>query len=692
MSQPGFVPPIVDFTTDFSATESAPRRTVDWTGYPMLFDRVPHRATAPPESGHRTTIETNPQPERIARSGRDIGEAFLGYCQAILQTGDLPGVTNRLSERSAARHASAAALSFGFSEEEIRQLGFGLYSGPAAIREHLRGVGFSDAEIDASQLVSDRAARPRSELAGNLLIPLVDERGETQDYLLVSVDHRQSNLAGYRYLLGTATTHITAHGLHTTLARTSTIHTLVLVEDILDSLLLQCRGMHTIVASGGRGGEFAPRRWEELARLGVENVVLAFRRDTRHVTSVRDALVNALRARTAPAVYVVDDYPSHEESLREFFQDFGRDASERALARRTLAFHGKDFGAGESIAEIPLADETPDQFSVEPYYRTAFRQHLTDLVAALPEEYRPRHSERLQAADEAIRTENWRQLHEIVGQSAQLATRPEPIRPIEPPVETNRSTPRPLVSNITMVLNRMDDRSRLAKHSSVVNSHRVNSAEATPSPIEWLAYETADERLHHLCERILDACEKEESERLVIACREHGDQEFLVALTRQLARRLSQGHMPTREEVQRRLSAANTRVNDTSQPWWIDEAVERLQLWSNRLYFINCAGTPDCWTTMEHVVGEFSAHPRVGGLFWDGDASGETCPHAMDGHVGLRAFARRFQCPVVVATAWRAATAAPTKRHDLPASEAEIDTVFAEWEERELEARNGESA
>lgn len=691
MSQPGFVPPIVDFTTDFSAIESAPRRTVDWTGYPTLFERVPHRTTTPPETGHRTTIETSSEPERLARPGRDIGEAFLGYCQAILQTGDLPGTTDRPSERSAARHARAAALAFGFTDEEIRRLGFGLYPGPAAIREHLRGLGFHDAEIEASQLVNDRAARPRAELAGNLLVPLVDEAGETQDFLLVSVDHRHSSLAGYRFLLGTANTQIIAHGLHSTLAWSASPHTLVLVEDVLDSLLLQCRGMHSIVAIGGRGGEFAPRRWEELARLGVENVVLAFRQDTRHATSIRDALVNALRARTAPAVYVADDYPSHEESLREYFQDFGREASERALLRRTLAFHGKDFGAVEPLAEMPEVVESHEWLNVEPYYRTAFRQHLTDLVAALPEEFRPRHSERLQAVDEAIRAENWRKLHEIVGDSDQFAPRSEPIRPS---AEPNRVTPRPLVSNVTMVLDRMGERPRAAErpagNAAQENTASANVSPNNASPIEWLAYETADERLHHLCERILDACEKEESERLVIACREHGDHEFLVALTRQLARRLSHGHMPTREEVQRRLAGSITST--AAQPWWIDEAVERLRLWSNRLYFINCAGTPDCWSTMEHVVGEFSAHPRVGGLFWDGDASGETCPHATDGHVGLRAFARRFQCPVVVATAWRAATTAPIRRHDLPASEAEIDAVFADWEKRELEARDEESA
>lgn len=405
MSQPGFAPSPLHFDQQPGGSRGT-NRCVDWTDYPALFQGPSRKPTL-------STVRADREPPVAMRTGHDIHEAFLGFCQALLLRPDFTRF-DRPSERSAVSAAHTAAESFGFTSEEIRRLGCGLYPSPAAVREYLRGVGFSDREIELAGLICDATGRPRVELAGNLVVPLADENGRGRDYLLVSIDERRSTFASYRYLFGAAASGIVAHGLDAALVPARVENALVLVEDILEAFLLQCRGIHNVAAIGGRGRDLSPARWEALSGLGIETVVLAFRQDERYERNIRDALVNALRGRIAPEVYVANTYPAYEESPLNVLRRFGRETCARALYERTLAFHQKDFRGVENEASLNEEEIPAARRDLEPYYRTAFRRHLNDLVSALPAEYRLVQERRLVAVEEAICAAEWRRLRHLV--------------------------------------------------------------------------------------------------------------------------------------------------------------------------------------------------------------------------------------------------------------------------------------
>src|SRR5690606_636964 len=87
------------------------------------------------------------------------------------------------------------------------------------------------------------------------------------------------------------------------------------------------------------------RRWEELARQGVEAVTLAFGNDATRQRDVREALDHALKARSAPEVFVLERTQLLEnETLADVARRLGLEACRKAASARSLAFHGKDFG------------------------------------------------------------------------------------------------------------------------------------------------------------------------------------------------------------------------------------------------------------------------------------------------------------------------------------------------------------
>lgn len=362
-------------------------RTVDWAGYPALFERV--APGVEPAVRRPQRIETPAEPMTEVRAANGVCEAFLGFCQAAL----FPFEATYGTESFAAARVLAAAEAFGFTREEARRLGCGLYAGPAAVRDDLRDVGFGDGEVDAARLACDDSGRPRAELAGCLVVPLTDETGRLCDFLFLTVAESGRGFGGYRFLYGPAKSNVAAYGLQTALSRPSGRQSLVLVDDVLECLLLQCRGLHYVAAVGGTGQELTPRRWEELARLGVTSATLAFRRDERHAAGVRDALVGALRARAAPAIYAANPYPGGERSAADVLRRFGKDACRASLEARSLAFHDKDFGPALHARPVvepiparsaPAPQPEPHPFTAEPYHRAAFRKHLAELAAGLP--------------------------------------------------------------------------------------------------------------------------------------------------------------------------------------------------------------------------------------------------------------------------------------------------------------------
>lgn len=636
-------------------------RTVDWAGYPALFQRV-----APTSRSHET-IETPHEPAPISGPAGGIRGAFLGFCQAALFTPENARRFDRSSDSVAARRAIAAAEAFGLTRDELRQLGCGLYAGPVTVREDLRSLGFVDAEIDAARIVADESGRPRAELAGCLLVPLTDEAGHLCDFLLLTVASDGRGFSGYRFLYGPSKSNVVVYGLQTALSCPLGRESLVLVDDVLEALLLQCRGLTHVAAVGANGADLTPRRWEELARLGVATVTLAFRRDERHTSDIRAALVNALRARTAPQVFVANPYPGGERSAADVLRRFGKERCAAALFARSLAFYDKDFGAADRARPTPepapaftttsepprsTSQSTPDPTPepaptvrpIEPYYREAFRRHLADLVAALPADDRRLAEQVIAAVDRAVVARDWG----LASWYADAAGTPVPHRPLPfaawqgsygyggwttpyTPAAwgfqpawlsqtsdrtTAPSTNSPLASAAaaSVVL----DRLMKSPQQTEIPPHLTGfSGREMPSTVEWVVDSSARDRLATLCERVIDACERRPDQAFVIVCCEHSEQQIMLALATHLAARLSDGKGLTIEEVRTRFSGQEPQAGYRDKPWLADEAADRLRLWSSRLTFVTCCSTSIGRTAVENAVDAARAKSAFGGLYFD---------------------------------------------------------------------------
>lgn len=676
-------------------------RTVDWTGYPALFQRVVPIQRVAPATQTNETVESPSGPAPIIGQSGGIREAFLGFCQAALFA---PGISRRFdrpSETVAAACAISAAEAFGFTRDEIRQLGCGLYSGPAAVQEELRGAGFVAAEIDAARLVHDESGRMRAELSGCLMVPLTDESGRLCDFLLLSVDETGRTFSGYRFLYGPATSKVVVYGLQTALAQPLGRESLVLVDDVLEGLLLQCRGLPHVAAIGSCGEDLSPRRWEELARLGVTTVTLAFRRDERHASEVRDALVNALRAKTAPQVYVANPYPGGERSAADVLRRFGKDACAVALSARSLAFHDKDFGAADRVRttvessrkfvatmpEVPESKQSPEPSNgtTEPHFRTAFRQHLADLAAAMPFEERRMADQVVAAVDGAIVAGDIARATWLIDGSMPgylsnavntfgawsapfgWTSAHGPGWSYEPAWLHRQDVPHPPQTASIASAGAVLDRLMKSPQPADIPSHLAGYAgRETPSTVEWVIDSSARGRLATLCERLIDACERRSGQAFVVVCCEHSEQQIMLAIATHLASRISEGEGLTIEEVRARFAGGEPTTGFRDKPWLADEAADRLRLWSNHMTFVTCPPTSAGQAAVEQAIEAARSKSAIGGIYFDsfpGDGGQRPVDPAclvwlndLAARWGGQVFATAATAPVVLAAAHPIAT------------------------------------
>ena len=311
----------------FSGRAAGPQRPAAAGAGASVFTARPRPAAAPKGEPHDRDRDT-----------WDIREAFLSLAAERLTD----------TARNDAARANAFLSQFGFEPDDVETLGFGLYPDPAEVEDHLKRCGFAEAAVRDSKITRDGRGDLRSNWAGHLVLPIDDETGRCVDLAVIDPAPGPHRVMQVGLVRGAEASSVVAYGLRNALKEQSGDRkgTLVLTEDLLEACLLNARGFGPVAAIGGEGSTFAPRRWEELARLGIGTVTLAFREDAGRHDAVRDCLVHALRARTAPEVFVLEPTgPADCETLAETVRVRGVAAAEDRLNHRTLAFHGKDFGA-----------------------------------------------------------------------------------------------------------------------------------------------------------------------------------------------------------------------------------------------------------------------------------------------------------------------------------------------------------
>jgi hypothetical protein len=185
----------------------------------------------------------------------------------------------------------------GFDLAALDSLPLGWFDTRDNLRARLLKAGFTSEELGASRLLADRR------LTGRIVGPIRDRQKRIVSFWAL---HPNGEPAKYLFWKSPRADRLGAFGVD--LAYDSVAEgpsDLVLVEDLLDALLLQSRGLLHVAAVGGAGDELTGRRWQRLYDLGVRRVTLALSQDYCGVRSARAAVEHAFRAQRSPSVWVL---------------------------------------------------------------------------------------------------------------------------------------------------------------------------------------------------------------------------------------------------------------------------------------------------------------------------------------------------------------------------------------------------
>lgn len=227
---------------------------------------------------------------------------------------------------------------WGFDLAHVERLPIGFFGSAETLGHRLLHEGFSADDIRASNLLAD------TRLPGRLVGPIRERNGH-----ITSFWGRTVGATGGRtlYLSGRWKAITGVIGLDTAVKSPEGGHDLLMVEDLLDALLLQSRGMPSVVAVGSAASDMTPDRWKRLAELEVQRVTLLLESFRTPEASAVAAIDHAAQASASPAVYVllggdedIDNHALKKLESHEALRRMGYEAKSQLLGRPRLhGFH-----------------------------------------------------------------------------------------------------------------------------------------------------------------------------------------------------------------------------------------------------------------------------------------------------------------------------------------------------------------
>lgn len=260
-----------------------------WTSY-VSGGSVPRGeefARAVKDIAERSGVDTSPIDRPVPRDRRiDLLHDFFSLCRW-----ELAG--------EGGSHAREYLEQRGLPADTIARSGLGVVPDPAWSRTALQAAGYSEPEIDRSNVLAD------SRWAGRLCGAWRDEAGKVRTLWARSLDEGENPGSRYLYLRGASRTDLPPYGLSQVLKQPpSTRRQLVLVEGLFDVHQLRSREVENVAALGGTG--VRARTFERLARLGFERVTLCLDRDEPGRMATARAVEQGARAARSPTILVVD--------------------------------------------------------------------------------------------------------------------------------------------------------------------------------------------------------------------------------------------------------------------------------------------------------------------------------------------------------------------------------------------------
>ena len=187
----------------------------------------------------------------------------------------------------------------GISAASIEGSGLGLFPARDHVDSVLMRAGYGESEIRASGVLAD------SRWPGRLVGAWRDERGRPRTFWARSLAEKVDADTRYLYLRGARRSDLPPYGFSEVLSGSPAARReLVLVEGVFDLHQLRAHGLEGVAALGGTG--VRAELFERLASRGVETVTLCLDNDEAGRMATVRTVEQAARARTCPALFVVD--------------------------------------------------------------------------------------------------------------------------------------------------------------------------------------------------------------------------------------------------------------------------------------------------------------------------------------------------------------------------------------------------
>ena len=236
---------------------------------------------------HRAGIDPTPLERPVQRDHRaELLNEFFALCRQELAGPNGEDGRTYLERR-------------GLLRETIEHSGLGIVPQPTRTHHALHEAGYTESEIAQSNLLAD------TRWPGRLCGAWRDQFGRVRTLWARSLNDDLSRDSRYLYLRGASRTNLPPYGLSDALANSRDVRDdLVIVEGVLDVHQLRLRGAVNAAALGGTA--VRAETFERLACLGVQRVTLCLDNDKAGLSATERAVEQAVRAKNAPAVYIVD--------------------------------------------------------------------------------------------------------------------------------------------------------------------------------------------------------------------------------------------------------------------------------------------------------------------------------------------------------------------------------------------------
>ena len=195
-------------------------------------------------------------------------------------------------------HACQEYLSeLGFNLGYADALPLGLFVDHSTIHGGLLEAGYGSEELESAGLLSDQR------LAGRIIGPI---RGLTGRITGFWARHPEDLPPKYLYFSRGWKHEAIAFGLDLAIRACPACQgELILVQDILDTLLLQSSGMLNVASLLNSDATVTTRRWQRFASLGIRRVTLVMNGDEDGAARILESIDNAFQATNRPIIYVV---------------------------------------------------------------------------------------------------------------------------------------------------------------------------------------------------------------------------------------------------------------------------------------------------------------------------------------------------------------------------------------------------